>query len=100
MVVNEVVEQVAYADQIVLNKINWLLRKKLRHTNGMAQIKQAKIGSVDIDFVLKVERLMMRIRCSIECCHHAETEAIQNRTCIGEECHSNPSKTKTSKNSH
>ncbi|WJX93348.1 hypothetical protein P8452_74884 [Trifolium repens] len=43
-VVNEAVEQVAYADRIILNK----------HINGMAQIKQAKFGSVDIDFVLGV----------------------------------------------
>ncbi|CAK8562023.1 unnamed protein product [Lathyrus sativus] len=60
-VVNEAVEQVAYADRIVLNKIDLIteselniLTKKLKHINGMAQIKQAKFGSVDIDFVLGV----------------------------------------------
>ncbi|KAJ7953370.1 COBW domain-containing protein 1-like [Quillaja saponaria] len=46
-VVNEAVEQVAYADRIIMNKIDL-------HINGMAQIKQAKFGSVDIDFVLGV----------------------------------------------
>ncbi|XP_071917771.1 uncharacterized protein [Coffea arabica] len=43
-VVNEAVEQVAYADRIILNK----------HINGMAQIKKAKFGVVDMDFVLGV----------------------------------------------
>ncbi|XP_061342520.1 uncharacterized protein LOC133288716 [Gastrolobium bilobum] len=60
-VVNEAVEQVAYADRIILNKIDLvteselnILTKKIQNINGMAQIKQAKFGSVDIDFVLGV----------------------------------------------
>ncbi|KAK7250587.1 hypothetical protein RIF29_33112 [Crotalaria pallida] len=60
-VVNEAVEQVAYADRIILNKIDLvteseleILAKKIKHINGMAQIKQAKFGSVDMDFVLGV----------------------------------------------
>lgn len=60
-VVNEAVEQVAYADRIILNKIDLvteselkILTKKIKHINGIAQIKQAKFGSVDIDFVLGV----------------------------------------------
>ncbi|KAL0327738.1 UNVERIFIED_CONTAM: P-loop guanosine triphosphatase YjiA [Sesamum angustifolium] len=43
-VVNEAVEQIAYADRIILNKL----------INGMAQIKLAKYGIVDMDFVLGV----------------------------------------------
>ncbi|KAI9083957.1 hypothetical protein K1719_034215 [Acacia pycnantha] len=60
-VVNEAVEQVAYADRIILNKIDLVteseleaLTKKIKLINGMAQIKQAKFGSVDMDFVLGV----------------------------------------------
>ncbi|KVH95160.1 hypothetical protein Ccrd_002770 [Cynara cardunculus var. scolymus] len=60
-VVNEAVEQVAYADRIILNKIDLVskadledLTKKIQHINGMAQIKQAKFGIVDMDFVLGV----------------------------------------------
>lgn len=60
-VVNEAVEQVAYADRIILNKIDLVseadledLTKKIQHINGMAQIKQAKFGIVDVDFVLGV----------------------------------------------
>ncbi|OIT34571.1 PREDICTED: uncharacterized protein LOC109244508 [Nicotiana attenuata] len=60
-VVNEAVEQVAYADRIILNKIDLVaeaelevLTKKIKHINGMAQIKKAKYGVVDMDFVLGV----------------------------------------------
>ncbi|XP_050377351.1 uncharacterized protein LOC126794634 [Argentina anserina] len=60
-VVNEAVEQVAYADRIILNKIDLVteteletVTKKIKHINGMAQIKLAKFGSVDMDFVLGV----------------------------------------------
>ncbi|KAM4081510.1 hypothetical protein ACJW30_11G097300 [Castanea mollissima] len=62
-VVNEAVEQVAYANRIIFNK--WQidlvgeaeleeLTKKIKHINGIAQIKLAKFGSVDMDFVLGV----------------------------------------------
>ncbi|KAJ0113018.1 hypothetical protein Patl1_03635 [Pistacia atlantica] len=60
-VVNEAVEQVAYADRIILNKIDLVtetelqsLTEKIRHINAMAPIKRAKYGSVDMDFVLGV----------------------------------------------
>ncbi|XP_010255688.1 PREDICTED: uncharacterized protein LOC104596312 [Nelumbo nucifera] len=60
-VVNEAIEQVAYADRIILNKIDLVneteleaLMKKIKHINGMAQIKKATYGAVDIDFVLGV----------------------------------------------
>ncbi|XP_021768333.1 uncharacterized protein LOC110732671 [Chenopodium quinoa] len=60
-VVNESVEQVAYADRIIINKTDLVseadlevLTKKIRHINGMAQIQHAKYGAVDIDFVLGV----------------------------------------------
>ncbi|XP_010677473.2 uncharacterized protein LOC104893094 isoform X1 [Beta vulgaris subsp. vulgaris] len=60
-VVNESVEQVAYADRIIINKTDLVteadlevLTKRISHINGMAQIKQAKYGVVDIDFVLGV----------------------------------------------
>ncbi|KAF9689591.1 hypothetical protein SADUNF_Sadunf01G0108000 [Salix dunnii] len=89
-VVNEAVEQVAYADRIILNKIDLVSEDELKgltmrikvsyldmhilfsvlklllnctvfiflipsqHINGMAPIKLAKFGSVDMDFVLGV----------------------------------------------
>ncbi|XP_059443305.1 uncharacterized protein LOC132175382 [Corylus avellana] len=60
-VVNEAVEQVAYADRIILNKVDLvseaeleILTKKIKHINGIAQVKLAKFGSVDMDFVLGV----------------------------------------------
>ncbi|XP_010518851.1 PREDICTED: uncharacterized protein LOC104798457 isoform X2 [Tarenaya hassleriana] len=60
-VVNEAVEQIAYADRIILNKIDLVtgpemenLIARIRHINCMAPIKQAKFGDVDVDFVLGV----------------------------------------------
>ncbi|GAB4834809.1 hypothetical protein Ancab_033077 [Ancistrocladus abbreviatus] len=60
-VINEAVEQVAYADRIIINKIDLvteadleILTKRIRCINGMAQIKRAKFGDVDMDFILGV----------------------------------------------
>lgn len=60
-VVNEAVEQVAYADRIILNKIDLVteadlekLTDRIKHINGMAQIKKAQFGAVDMDFVLGI----------------------------------------------
>ncbi|KAM3748890.1 hypothetical protein ACB098_05G142000 [Castanea mollissima] len=60
-VVNEAVEQVAYANCIIFIKIDLVseaelevLTKKIKHINGIAQIKLAKFGFVDMDFVLGV----------------------------------------------
>ncbi|KAL0550540.1 hypothetical protein IC582_015062 [Cucumis melo] len=60
-VVNEAVEQVAYADRIIMNKIDLVspeeleqLTQKIKRINAMAQVKLTKFGSVDIDFVLGV----------------------------------------------
>ncbi|XP_071919801.1 uncharacterized protein [Coffea arabica] len=64
-VVNEAVEQVAYADRIILNK----------HINGMAQIKKAKFGVVDMDFVLGVggydlDRIDSEVESGVPTEHH------------------------------
>ncbi|KAL3645779.1 hypothetical protein CASFOL_010959 [Castilleja foliolosa] len=60
-VVNEAVEQIAYADRIILNKIDLVkedeveaLSKRIKQINGMAPIKLAKYGLVDMDYVLGV----------------------------------------------
>ncbi|GKU95883.1 hypothetical protein SLEP1_g9183 [Rubroshorea leprosula] len=80
-VVNEVVEQVAYADRIILNKIDLVteaelekLTDRIKHINGMAQIKRAKFGDVDVDFVLGVggydlERIDSEVH--VDDCHFA-----------------------------
>lgn len=60
-VVNEAEEQIAYADRIIVNKTDLVtdselevLTKRIKHINGMAEIKLAKFGCVDMDFVLGV----------------------------------------------
>ncbi|CAN6229415.1 unnamed protein product [Urochloa humidicola] len=59
-VVNEAVEQVAYVD-FILNKVDLVddaelevLTNKIKLINGMAQMKKAKFGDVDMDFVLGI----------------------------------------------
>uniref|UniRef100_J3M117 CobW/HypB/UreG nucleotide-binding domain-containing protein n=1 Tax=Oryza brachyantha TaxID=4533 RepID=J3M117_ORYBR len=60
-VVNEAVEQVAYADRIILNKTDLVddaalevLINKIKLINGMAQMRKTKFGDVDMDFVLGI----------------------------------------------
>ncbi|CAH9080711.1 unnamed protein product [Cuscuta europaea] len=86
-VVNEAVEQVAYADRIILNKIDLVseadleaLTKEIKHINGMAQIKRANFGVVDMDFVLGVggydlDRIDSEVQSEgSHCKHHHEDD--------------------------
>ncbi|KAL2652159.1 hypothetical protein R1flu_020287 [Riccia fluitans] len=60
-IVNEAVEQIAYADRIILNKtdlvteseIDGLLRQ-IKRINALASIQRATYGSVDMDYVIGV----------------------------------------------
>ncbi|KAJ9134995.1 hypothetical protein P3X46_032221 [Hevea brasiliensis] len=88
-VVNEAVEQIAYADRIILNKIDLVsetelqsLTHQIKHINGMAPIKLAKYGSVDMDFVLGVggydlERIDSEVHIDDLCSATREHEAAQ-----------------------
>ncbi|XP_042406086.1 P-loop guanosine triphosphatase YjiA-like [Zingiber officinale] len=60
-VVNEAVEQIAYADRIIVNKIDLVgesevssLVQRIKNINGMAYLKRAEYGKVDLDYVLGV----------------------------------------------
>lgn len=86
-VVNEAVEQVAYADRIILNKIDLVtetelgrLTERIKCINAMAPVKLAKYGSVDMDFVLGVggydlERIDSEVHVDNSHCatHHHES---------------------------
>ncbi|OMO87843.1 hypothetical protein CCACVL1_08738 [Corchorus capsularis] len=86
-VVNEAVEQVAYADRIILNKIDLVtegdlekLTDKIKHINSMAQIKRAKYGAVDMDFVLGIggydlERIASEVIVDDSHCGHHQHDA-------------------------
>ncbi|XP_047341356.1 P-loop guanosine triphosphatase YjiA-like [Impatiens glandulifera] len=92
-VVNEAVEQVAYADRIILNKTDLVteseiekLTKQIKHINSMAQIKQAKYGVVDMDFVLGIggydlERIDKEVQSDSSLCndHHHEIGHVHHR---------------------
>ncbi|KAL2936201.1 COBW domain-containing protein 1 [Bienertia sinuspersici] len=60
-VVNEAVEQIAYADRLIVNKTDLVdgpaidsLIQRIRKINRMANLKQTQFGSVDLDYVLGI----------------------------------------------
>lgn len=60
-VVNEAVEQIAYADHIIVNKIDLVgepeiasLVQRIKNINRMAHLKRTEFGKVDLDYVLGV----------------------------------------------
>ncbi|XP_030457552.1 uncharacterized protein LOC115678332 [Syzygium oleosum] len=60
-VVNEAVEQIAYADRIIVNKTDLVgepeiasLVQRIKNINDMARLKQTKFGQVDLDYVLGI----------------------------------------------
>ncbi|KAL6651321.1 hypothetical protein ACP70R_010246 [Stipagrostis hirtigluma subsp. patula] len=87
-VVNEAVEQVAYADRIILNKIDLVddaeleaLTNKIKLINGMAQMTKSKFSDVDMDFVLGIggydlERIEAEVQVQeskeTDHCHHGD----------------------------
>lgn len=60
-VVNEAVEQIAYADRIIVNKTDLVsepqidsLIQRIRKMNSMASLKRTQFGKVDLDYVLGI----------------------------------------------
>lgn len=86
-VVNEAVEQIAYADRIILNKIDLVkesevesMMRRIKRINGLAQVRKAKKAEVDLDYVLGVggfdlERVEDDILKGVKTPDHEHTEA-------------------------
>ncbi|CAN1176200.1 Zinc-regulated GTPase metalloprotein activator 1 [Linum perenne] len=60
-IVNEAVEQIAYADRIIVNKTDLVgekdippLVQKIRAINSMAEMKRTRFGQVDLDHILGI----------------------------------------------
>ncbi|KAK7310257.1 hypothetical protein RJT34_07658 [Clitoria ternatea] len=60
-VVNEAVEQIAYADRIIVNKIDLVgesdigsLIQRIRKINSLAHLKRTEYGKVNLDYVLGI----------------------------------------------
>lgn len=60
-VVNEAVEQIAYADRVIVNKTDLVgeqeiasLVQRIRNINRMANLKHTQYGKVDLDYVLGI----------------------------------------------
>ncbi|XP_022980166.1 uncharacterized protein LOC111479636 [Cucurbita maxima] len=60
-IVNEAIEQIAYADRIIVNKTDLVgepqiadLVQRIKKINRMAELKRTKYGKVDLDYVLGI----------------------------------------------
>ncbi|KAF9685076.1 hypothetical protein SADUNF_Sadunf03G0016700 [Salix dunnii] len=75
-VVNEAVEQIAYADRVIVNKTDLVgeqeiasLVQRIRNINRMANLKHTQYGKVDLDYVLGIGGFdLERIESAID--HH------------------------------
>jgi len=77
-------EQIAFADMVLLNKIDLInpedlpeLEFKLRNLNGAARVCQTRNSDVDIGMVLDLRSLDLEVRAEQHDHNHAHTEDIQ-----------------------
>ncbi|KAK8968268.1 hypothetical protein KSP40_PGU018714 [Platanthera guangdongensis] len=89
-VVNEAVEQIAYADRIIVNKIDLVSEpeissviKRIRNINVMANLKRTSYGKVDLDYVLGIggfdlERIESVVRSEDSNEDHKEHEHVHD----------------------
>lgn len=61
-IINETIEQIAFADRIIINKIDLVdeeqlkeLRETIYKINSSAEIKETKFSQVDLKFILDIE---------------------------------------------
>jgi G3E family GTPase len=76
-------EQIAFADLVLLNKIDLInpedlpeLEYKIRNLNGAARISQTRNSDVDIDAVLNLRSLALETKAQDHDPHHMHTEDI------------------------
>ncbi|CAA2959365.1 Hypothetical predicted protein [Olea europaea subsp. europaea] len=94
-VVNEAVEQIAYADHIMVNKTDLAgepeiasLFERIRNINCMAQLKRTKYGDVDLNYVLGIGGFdLERIESAVEAIHAVEDHAGHNHGHYHSHCH-------------
>jgi G3E family GTPase len=80
----EAKEQIAFADMVLLNKIDLInpedlpeLEFKLRNLNGAARVCQTRNSDVDISMLLDLRGLDLEIKATKHDHHHAHTEDIE-----------------------
>eukprot|EP00897_Mesotaenium_endlicherianum_P004876 jgi/Mesen1/4416/ME000225S03398 len=90
-IVNEAVEQIAFADRIILNKSDLVsgkemdgLSRRIRRINGLAELRVAKYGSVDMDYVLGIggfdlDRIEQEVERQTETASSASTHAHEHK---------------------
>jgi G3E family GTPase len=77
-------EQIAFADMVLLNKIDLInpedlpeLEYKIRNLNGAARICQTRNSDVDIDTVLDLRSLDIDVKAAKHDDHHSHTDDIE-----------------------
>jgi G3E family GTPase len=80
----EAKEQIAFADMVLLNKIDLInpedlpeLEFKLRNLNGAARVCQTRNSDIDINMVLDLRALDLEIKAAKHDHHHAHSEDIE-----------------------
>jgi G3E family GTPase len=80
----EAKEQIAFADMVLLNKIDLInpedlpeLEFKLRNLNGAARVCQTRNSDIDIGMILDLRSLDLEIKSAKHDHHHAHTEDIE-----------------------
>lgn len=81
--VNEAVEQIAYADRILLNKVDLVspadlqrLERRIQSINGMAQIQHAERADVPVEYVLGIGGFdLERVDTEVDAGHHQHSHA-------------------------
>ncbi|KAJ0639337.1 putative cobW/HypB/UreG, nucleotide-binding domain, cobalamin (vitamin B12) biosynthesis CobW [Helianthus annuus] len=94
-VVNEAVEQIAYADRIIVNKTDLVgdrevtaVVQRIKGINRMAELKRTEFGKVDLDYVLGIGGFdLERIDSAIEVEASKEDEHHHHHEHDHENCH-------------
>ncbi|DBB01448.1 hypothetical protein WJX77_010801 [Trebouxia sp. C0004] len=97
--VNEAVEQIAYADRILLNKVDLVspadlqrLEKRIKSINGMAQIKHAERADVPVEYVLGIGGFDLdRVDTEVDTDEHQHSHAASESQSHEEHSHSHHS---------
>ncbi|EEF44863.1 prli-interacting factor l, putative [Ricinus communis] len=86
-VVNEAMEQIAYADRVIVNKTDLVgekeiasLVQRIRNINRMAHMKRTQFGQVDLDYVLGIGGFDLERLCSLSFPYHHDGQHSHDHT--------------------
>ncbi|DBA74480.1 TPA: hypothetical protein ACH3X2_000945 [Trebouxia sp. C0005] len=97
--VNEAVEQIAYADRILLNKVDLVspadlqrLERRIKSINGMAQMQHVERADVPVEYVLGIGGFdLERVDTEVDAAQHQLSHAASESQSQAEHSHSHHS---------